>query len=115
MRTHLDPLESERAELYQRFIVIARNHHHPRAGPSQFEESPDDREVVAPPRGVAAQAPQIDDVAHEVKCLRPMTLEEGEHAPRVAAVGPQMQVGDQHRAEMLCGSLVAHPAPPRRN
>src|SRR6185503_5857459 len=57
---------------------------------------------------LAAEAPQIDHVAHEIECVARMTLDEAQDAARPGAIGAQMQVRDEDRAVARRPTRAAH-------
>lgn len=82
------------------FIVVAGHEHHAAALARPAQQLLHHIVVGLGPEPAAPQLPAVHDVAHQVKVIARVVLEKVEQAFGLAAGRAQVQVGDEHRAQV---------------
>src|SRR6185437_12464710 len=92
------------AEAAQEFVVIARHEDDSGAGVDLAQDLVHDLAVDLGPEPAALELPAVDDVADEIEGLAGVSLQEVEQKLRLAAAGPQMDIGNEDRPVIARGT-----------
>jgi hypothetical protein len=91
-------------ETPEKFIVIARDVHHPGSRCGQPQQLVDNLSVAVWEMSPSLHGNQVDDVAYQVKCLALNVIQEIQQIVRLAIGGTQMDVGYEY------ASILSHGA-----